>query len=177
MIAAVDEQAALLREVPLFASLPDARLRELAALARPVSLPAGVVLFERGDPGDALYVIRHGRLEVVVDGEVVREAGRGEVLGELALLTGEPRNATVRARRDAELYAVRRADLDVLLADPGSARALVRHLAARIPGSAAPAPVHADAVLALVPLDGAPRPRSSVGSPTGSPPSWAATPG
>jgi predicted acylesterase/phospholipase RssA len=93
---------------------------------------------------------------VVVDGEVVREAGRGEVLGELALLTGEPRNATVRARRDSELYAVRRADLDVLLADPGSARALVRHLAARIPGSAAPAPVHADAVLALVPLDGTP---------------------
>ena len=156
MIAAVDEQAALLREVPLFASLPDARLRELAALARPVSLPAGVVLFERGDPGDALYVIRHGRLEVVVDGAVVREAGHGEVLGELALLTGEPRNATVRARRDSELYAVRRADLDVLLADPGSARALVRHLAARIPGSAAPAPVHADAVLALVPLDGTP---------------------
>ena len=156
MIAAVDEQAALLREVPLFASLPDARLHELAALARPVSLPAGAVLFERGDPGDALYVIRHGRLEVVVDGAVVREAGHGEVLGELALLTGEPRNATVRARRDSELYAVRRADLDVLLADPGSARALVRHLAARIPGSAAPAPVRADAVLALVPLDGTP---------------------
>jgi CRP-like cAMP-binding protein len=153
MIAAVTEQAALLREVPLFASLPDARLRELAALARPVSLRAGAVLFERGAPGDALYVIRHGRLEVVVDGEVVREAGRGEVLGELALLTGDPRNATVRARRDAELYAVRRADLDVLLADPGSARALVRHLAARIPGSAAPVPDRADAVLALVPLD------------------------
>ena len=134
VVAAVTEQAALLREVPLFASLPDTRLHELAALARPVSLPAGAVLFERGAPGDALYVIRHGRLEVVVDGEVVREAGRGEVLGELALLTGEPRNATVRARRDAELYAVHRADLDVLLADPGSARALVRHLAARIPG-------------------------------------------
>ena len=158
MIAAVTEQAALLREVPLFASLPESRLHELATLARPVSLPAGAVLFERGAPGDALYVIRHGRLEVVVDGEVVREAGRGEVLGELALLTGEPRNATVRARRDAELYAVRRADLDVLLADPSSARALVRHLAARIPGSAAPVPVRTDAVLALVPLDGATSP-------------------
>jgi NTE family protein len=158
MIAAVTEQAALLREVPLFASLPESRLHELAALARPVSLPAGAVLFERGAPGDALYVIRHGRLEVLVDGEVVREAGRGEVLGELALLTGEPRNATVRARRDAELYAVRRADLDVLLADPSSARALVRHLAARIPGSAAPVPVRTDAVFALVPLDGATSP-------------------
>jgi len=122
--ASVPEELALLREVPLFANLPDAQLHELTTLARPVSLPAGAVLFERGAPGDALYVIRHGRLEVVVDGEVVREAGRGEVLGELALLTGDARNATVRARRDAELFAVRRADLDVLLADPASARAL-----------------------------------------------------
>ncbi len=48
---------------------------------------------------------------------------------------------------------MRRADLDVLLADPASARALVRHLAARIPGSAAPAPVRTGAVLALVPFD------------------------
>ncbi len=154
MTASVPEQVALLREVPLFASLPDARLHELMTLAHPVSLPAGAVLFERGDPGDALYVIRHGRLEVILDGEVVREAGRREVVGELALLTGEPRTATVRARRDTELYAVRRADLDVLLADPGSARALVRHLAARIPGSVAPAPVRTGAVLALVPFDG-----------------------
>lgn len=148
-------EAALLREVPLFANLPQARLHELTTLARPVSLAAGAVLFERGARGDALYVIRHGRLEVLIDGEVVREAGRGEVLGELALLTGAPRSATVRARRDAELYAVHRSDLDVLLADPASARALVRHLAARIPGSGpAAAPARADAVLALAPLDG-----------------------
>jgi predicted acylesterase/phospholipase RssA/CRP-like cAMP-binding protein len=151
--ASVPEELALLRDVPLFANLPDAQLHELTTLARPVSLPAGAVLFERGAPGDALYVIRHGRLEVLVDGEVVREAGRGEVLGELALLTGEPRNATVRARRDAELYAVHRGDLDVLLADPASARALVRHLAARIPGSATPVPVRTADVIALVPFD------------------------
>src|SRR4029453_2430174 len=83
-------------------------------------------------------------------------AGRGGAGGAPPLRGCAPRSAPVRARRDAELYAVRRADLDVLLADPGSARALVRHLAARIPGSAAPAPVRADAVLALVPLDGTP---------------------
>ena len=53
MIAAVTEQAALLREVPLFASLPESRLQELATLARPVSLPAGAVLFERGAPGES----------------------------------------------------------------------------------------------------------------------------
>jgi NTE family protein len=147
------EEVALLREVALFANLPDAALRELAALARPVAVPAGEVLFERGDVGDALYVVRAGRLEALIDGAVVREAGRGEVLGELALLTGGLRTATVRARRDAELYAVHRADLDMLLRDPASARALVRHLAARIPGGAPPAPARAAAVLALVPGD------------------------
>jgi NTE family protein len=145
---------ALLGEVALFANLPEAGLRELAALARPVSIPAGAVLFERGDPGDALYVVRSGRLEAVIDDHVVREAGRGEVLGELALLTGGPRTATVRARRDAELYAVRRADLDLLLTDPASARALVHHLAARIPGGEPPTPARTGAVLALVPFDG-----------------------
>lgn len=145
---------ALLGEVALFANLPEAGLCELAALARPVSIPAGAVLFERGDPGDALYVVRSGRLEAVIDDHVVREAGRGEVLGELALLTGGPRTATVRARRDAELYAVRRADLDLLLTDPASARALVHHLAARIPGGEPPTPARTGAVLALVPFDG-----------------------
>ncbi|MDT7574762.1 MAG: hypothetical protein QOH17_1095, partial [Pseudonocardiales bacterium] len=143
----------LLSEVALFANLPDAGLRELAALARPVSVPAGTVLFERGDPGDALYVVRSGRLEALIDDEVVREAGRGEVLGELALLTGCPRTATVRARRDAEVYAVRRADLDLLLSDPASARALVHHLAARIPGGGEQVAERAAAVVALVPFD------------------------
>ena len=154
MSTPVSEEVALLREVALFANLSDAALRELAALARPVAVPAGAVLFERGDAGDALYVVRAGRLEALIDGVVVREAGRGEVLGELALLTGGLRTATVRARRDAELYAVHRADLDVLLTDPASARALVRHLAARIPGGEPPAPARAAAVLALVPGDG-----------------------
>jgi NTE family protein len=143
----------LLGEVALFANLPEAGLRELAALARPVSVPAGTVLFERGDPGDALYVVRSGRLEALIDDEVVREAGRGEVLGELALLTGCARTATVRARRDAEVYAVRRADLDLLLSDPASARALVHHLAARIPGGGEQVAERAAAVVALVPFD------------------------
>lgn len=143
----------VLRDVALFANLPDEGLRELAAMAQLVSFAAGEVLFERGDPGDALYVIRCGRLEAVIDGVVVREAGRGEVMGEFALLTGGPRTATVRARRDAEVYAVRRSDLDLLLADPASARALVHHLAARIPGGAQPPPERTSAVLALFPFD------------------------
>jgi NTE family protein len=141
-----------LRQVPLFATLPPARLAELALAARPRSVAAGEVLFECGDPGDALFLVRSGRLEVLVDGAVVRVHGRGEVFGELASLTGGARTATVRARRDSELLAVRRADLDALLAEPAFARALVRHLAERLPGRARPA-AQRGTVLALVPFD------------------------
>ena len=71
-----------------------------ASSARPGSstLPAGACADARqGDPPGSAFVVRTGRLEVLVDGTVVRELGPGEVLGELALLTGEPRSAD-RAR-------------------------------------------------------------------------------
>lgn len=73
-----------------------------------VRLPGGAVLFRQGDPGDSLYIVAHGRLQVVVEhpdgaSEVVAHVGRGGCLGEMALLTGDRRFATVRALRDCEL--------------------------------------------------------------------------
>ena len=173
MIAAVTEQAALLREVPLFASLPESRLQELAALARPVALPAGAVLFERGAPGDALYVIRHGRLEVLVDGEVVREAGRGEVLGELALLTGEPRTrpCAPAATRSCTPYAgPTSTSCWPIPARPARWCATSPHgsPAAPRPRPSTPTPCSPSSRSTA-----APHPPSSGGSPTGWPPNWA----
>ncbi len=85
---------------------------ELAAGAQPVSVRAGEWLFRQGEPGDSLYVVVRGRLEVVIETgselKVVRVLGRGESVGELALLTESPRSASVRARRDSELLLVTR---------------------------------------------------------------------
>jgi predicted acylesterase/phospholipase RssA/CRP-like cAMP-binding protein len=85
---------------------------EMAALERQISwctLRRGEVLFRKGDRGDAWYVVTSGRLAVVEpahDGQPERllsEVGHGEGIGEMALLTGQPRSATVYALRDAEL--------------------------------------------------------------------------
>jgi NTE family protein len=85
---------------------------ELAASAQPVNVRAGDWLFRQGDPGDSLYVVLRGRLEVVVESpsevKVIRILGRGDSVGELALLTESPRSASVRARRDSELLHVTR---------------------------------------------------------------------
>lgn len=101
--------AALMGGTPLFARLPPAARAELVAGATVVLVAAGEVLFHDGDPGDCLYLVVTGRVEVVVSGEVVRLQARGDVIGELALLGNRPRSATVRALRDTQLAVVDRA--------------------------------------------------------------------
>ncbi len=81
-----------------------------------LSLASGETLFREGDPGDALYVVISGRLVAVSVGEndceqLVGEIGRGEMIGELAVLKGDTRSATVRAVRDSELVRIAREDL------------------------------------------------------------------
>jgi NTE family protein len=92
---------------------------ELAAGAQPVSVRAREWLFRQGDPGDSLYVVLTGRLEIVIESptetKVIRVLGRGDSVGELALLTESPRSASVRARRDSELLLVTREHFAKLL--------------------------------------------------------------
>lgn len=84
-----------------------------------LTLGSGEVLFRDGDPGDALYVIISGRMRILSVGpderaEVTAEVGRGELLGEMGVLTGAVRNATAKAIRDSELVRLSRAGLFAL---------------------------------------------------------------
>lgn len=149
----MDSNAALLVDIPLFSKLPPDMLAHLASVARDVEIAAGQVLFRDGDPGDTLYVLKTGRVEVLVDEQVVRSHGRGEAMGELALLSGGRRTATVRARRDSSMLALDRAEFDGLLSgQPEFALALIRELALRQPRADAPPPKTSAAVLALIGL-------------------------
>ena len=127
--------ADFLARVPMFAGL-DAALRDtVAQRARPLRVSAGEWLFREGETGDALYIVRAGRMHVLEDatGAMIREIGRGDAVGELALLTGEPRAASVRAARTTDLLAVYRHDFeDLLRTAPALPLALTRTLAEQL---------------------------------------------
>jgi predicted acylesterase/phospholipase RssA/CRP-like cAMP-binding protein len=90
------------------AALRAQRLKDLEHSFTRVVLESGEILFRQGDAGDSLYVVAAGRMRLLTcelgAERVVRDLGPGELLGEAALLTGEPRTATSIAVRDTELY-------------------------------------------------------------------------
>ena len=103
-------EIALLRSLPLFAELPAPALEGLAAALEPVSLAASDVLIRQGDPGRAYYAIASGELDAVQDGRRLGRFGRGEGVGEIALLHDVPRTATVLAHTPATVYRLDRDD-------------------------------------------------------------------
>lgn len=112
--------AELLAEVPFLQLLDEKDRAALAADLDVVRFPAGRVLFNYGDPGDSLYVIRSGEVEVFFKDDtgeriVLETAKAGEVFGELSLLDGGPRTASVVATQDLEALRVDRANLDHFL--------------------------------------------------------------
>ncbi len=101
-------EISLLRSLPLFAELPAPAIEGLAAALRPVELSAGDTLIRQGDPGDAYFAIAAGELDAVQDGQWLGRYGRGEGVGEIALLRAVPRTATVVAHTAATVYQLDR---------------------------------------------------------------------
>jgi uncharacterized membrane protein len=118
--------SALLAKVPFFQLLDEEERSSLAALIEHVRLPASTAVFDHGDPGDCLYVICSGEVEIFFKDDtgnrIVLETARdGEVFGEISLLDGGPRTASVVVTRDLEALRVDRANLDVFLRKKPSA--------------------------------------------------------
>lgn len=109
----------LLRAIPLFRNLPSESLEAVASRLRIEHYERGAIVFRRGDPADALYLVRSGQVEVVVPGteEPVAFLGPRSFVGEMGLLLEEPRSATLRVASDAELWVLARDDLKALLAE------------------------------------------------------------
>ncbi len=152
----------LLDDVALFADLDPALVEALAPRSEPIRVRAGEVVMHQGDVADGLFVVRTGRLRAEVarrDGQVViiGRAGHGEVVGEMALISDEPRAATVVADRDSELVRVPTAAFDELAArDPRVPRRVATYLATRMRASIQGAPPLAPLrTVTVVPLDGA----------------------
>jgi len=111
-----------LAATPLFAGLPREVLEALVAHLALVPLEVGQILFREGDPGDALYVIVEGEVAVQAEGPPRVEMSRlgpGAFIGEVALLTDQPRSATVTATQSSELLRIDRHTLTRVLANHG----------------------------------------------------------
>ena len=108
-----------LGSVELFASLPQPALADLARHARTCTYPVGATVFEEGDLGDCLHVIRSGAVKVVRpshdDGVVLDVLGPGKVFGELAVLNSSPRTATLVAVADTTTVVVDKPSIDHIL--------------------------------------------------------------
>jgi len=111
----------------------------LEARSEPVLVHGGELLFAAGDEAADMYVVTAGLLDVEVQGETVRQVGAGAVLGELALLTGGRRSASVRARRDSHVLRVSHETFeDVVGSDAEALRALTGVLATQLQDTAPP---------------------------------------
>jgi CRP/FNR family transcriptional regulator, cyclic AMP receptor protein len=107
----------MLADVPLFALLDDQERAALADRLDVVTFAAGECVFNRGDPGDALYVVRKGIVEMWFKNDtgerlVLETARRGDFFGEISLLDGGPRTTSALVKEDVEVLVVDRADLD-----------------------------------------------------------------
>ncbi len=118
----------------LFGPLDETMLEFVEARVEWVRLHAGATLFSAGDRGDELYFVLGGRLRAVApDGRVLSEMTRGESIGEIALLTGERRTASVTAVRDSDLVRVsRRAFDDIVEKYPGVMQTIARIVIQRL---------------------------------------------
>jgi NTE family protein len=134
--------ASFLRNVRVLAGLPDELLEHLAGQVTRVHLRAGDWIMRDGDTADSLFIVTSGRVEVVDEGPpeaLVRVLRRGDVLGELALLTDDTRSASVRARRDTELLELSREPFEALIQEaPAFALGLTRAIGAQLAASRTP---------------------------------------
>jgi CRP-like cAMP-binding protein len=127
-----------MRDAPLFAGLDDAAWTALESRLGTRTLSRGEQLFAEGDPGDALHLVRDGKVKIcraTPDGRenVIAVLGPGDLLGELSLFDAQPRAATAVAVTDATLATLAERDFHGWLADhPAGALHLLRALAVRL---------------------------------------------
>jgi CRP/FNR family cyclic AMP-dependent transcriptional regulator len=124
----------LLKRVPLFERCSKKELAEIAMLADELDLPAARDLTKQGSRGWEFIVIVEGEADVVRTGRVVNELGPGDFVGEIALVSGKPRTATVRTRGPSRVLVVGASAFRTLMRDvPSIKDKVLAALTARIP--------------------------------------------
>ena len=127
-----------LRAIPLFAEVSDVDLEAVASLLIERRFPKNKTIVEEGMPGDYMYLVCDGRVKVTKlsgDGreKILEMLGSGSFFGELSLLDGAPRSASVKALTETRMLALSRGDfLNLLHRSPDLSMAVIQELTARL---------------------------------------------
>lgn len=109
------EKVLILQRVEIFAATPADILVELAARLKELFTPAGAIIFDKGAAGDSMYIIVAGAVEALDGTRVFTQMGEREIFGEMALLDGEPRTATIRTAQPTHLLCLDQASFYELM--------------------------------------------------------------
>jgi CRP-like cAMP-binding protein len=133
MPLAQSHREALIAACPLFAGLDGDGMAAVAQATVEVEFAADRTIARQGEIGTGLFIVADGAVRVVRDGEIIAHLGPGEFFGELSVLDGGPRNASVIADGPTLCLALATWDAErVLREQPGVALAVLRVLAARL---------------------------------------------
>jgi CRP/FNR family cyclic AMP-dependent transcriptional regulator len=133
---AISDVAEHLGTVPIFEGCSKKDLQTIARQVREISHDAGYVIATEGDPGAGLFVIADGEADVTIGGKKVNHLKTGEFFGEMALLDGGPRTATVTSTTPITLYALTEWVFRGLLAEhPSIAMRTLETMATRLRGA------------------------------------------
>lgn len=100
------EKVLLLKSLSIFRETPETTLSELAPLMQEEQVEAGAIIFEENDPGDCMYIILSGEIQIKKGKTELAVLKEKEVFGELSLLDAETRSATASAKTDCVLYKI-----------------------------------------------------------------------
>ena len=129
-----DAKIELMKKVPLFASLGNAQLAQVASIADEVRLPEGKVLTREGERGREFFILIDGEVEVRRKGRKVATMVPGEFFGELALVSNRPRTATATALKPVRVLVVKDSSFrSVLLRTPQIALKVLQAAVERLP--------------------------------------------
>ncbi len=126
----MDEKLELLRRVPLFEGLGDRELEEVARLATQMDVAGERVLMRQGEPGSEFFLIVSGSARVERDGRLINRLAAGDFAGEIALVDGGPRTATVTTDGAARLLVVAHRDFNTLMTRFPTVESAVLHVLA-----------------------------------------------
>jgi CRP-like cAMP-binding protein len=119
--------------VEMLHNLSPSEVQAIIPLLKPLSVEPGTMLCQEGAPGDAMFIIVNGEADILKGTALMAQLGPGEMFGEMALLTGEERSASVIARTPMQLYELDKVDFDAMLTrSPHLASGLSRILARRL---------------------------------------------